>query len=204
MRQIVFIAIFSLFVCGYLGAQTIDSTDIKPSVMETTVIPSPDINLDLPNSVTGPRIYDPKKALLWSIIPGGGQVYNRRWWKVPLVFSAFSGVAAVLNFNNSNYKRFETAYQAELAGFEHEFSDVIDGSDRLKVFRDNFNKSRQTGYFYLLGIYILQSVEAYVDTQLRDFDLDEDLSQFQLQPIFIPSSPANLSPVIALELRYTF
>ena len=59
--------------------------------------------VDLELTFNAPRTYVPRTALMWSIVPGGGQIYNRRWWKVPLVFSAFSGVFAVLDFNQSNY-----------------------------------------------------------------------------------------------------
>ncbi|PSR12092.1 MAG: hypothetical protein DA408_04360 [Bacteroidetes bacterium] len=183
---------------GMIQAQTPDS------VLTIGVIPAeaaPVIDLALVNRE--PKVYVPRQALLWSLIPGGGQVYNERWWKVPLVFSAFSGVVAVLDFNQSNYQRFKTAYDLELAGQPHEFTGIIIGADRLRVFRDNFNKSRQTNYFFLGAVYLLQAVEAYVDAQLRNFDIDDDLTQWQLRPQFLPSGPAQ-PPVVVLQLQYSF
>ena len=198
-----FIFLFALFISFQLSAQNADTTLVETNVMDTQSSVTTEVDLGL-SYLNEPKVYDPKKALLWSIIPGGGQVYNRRWWKVPLVFSAFSGVAAVLNFNSSNYNRFETAYQQALAGETHEFSGTITSISSLKGFRDNFNKTRQTSYFYLVGIYLLQGVEAYVDTQLRDFDMDEGLSHFQLQPVLVPGVFSDQAPALALELRYTF
>ncbi len=202
MRVIIFI--ISLILSINLVAQEIDSIPSHPSVMETSSQKDRLINLDFLKRKPGPKVYNPKTALLWSIIPGGGQVYNRRWWKVPLVFSAFTGVAAVWNFNQSNYDRFNTAYNLALAGKEHEFTGRIDDRTRLKGFRDSFNKSRQTTVFYIIAIYGLQAIEAYVDSQLRDFDISDDLSHFQIQPIIIPVSYANKTPVLGLEMRYGF
>lgn len=196
MRLFVFIiSCLVLLMSNALIAQPLDTI---PSQVLTQ-----EIDLGLEKHAT-PKNYNPKKALLWSIIPGGGQVYNRRWWKVPLVFSAFSGVAAVWDFNQSNYDRFNTAYNLALAGDPHEFTGTIDDRSRLKGFRDGFNKSRQTTVFYMAIIYALQSVEAYVDSQLRDFDISDDLSHFQIQPIIIPASYANKTPILGLEMRYGF
>lgn len=178
-----------------LPAQEVDSL-----VQPTNLLAK---EVDLALAVDGPRVYVPRQALLWSVVPGGGQVYNRRWWKVPLVFSAFSGVFAVLDFNQSNYERFRDAYQLELAGEEHEFTRFGYDASRLLVFRDNFNKSRQTNYFMLLAVYLLQGVEAYVDTHLRNFDIDEDLSQWQVRPQFMPGGIGQ-SPTVVLQVQYSF
>lgn len=182
-----------------LSAQV--STDtISPILEKQPVSVTPDLQLE---EVSKTKTIVPRQALLWSVIPGGGQVYNRRWWKVPLVFSAFSGVAAVLDFNQSNYKRFRNAYILELAGATHEFTGFIDSASELKVFRDNFDRDRQTNYFYLAAVYLLQGVEAYVDAHLINFDLDEDLSQWQIKPSIIPAGPYQ-APSFALSLAYNF
>lgn len=174
---------------------------LRGQVADTTPVLTPNLQLD--SIAAGPRTYEPRKTLLWAIVPGGGQVYNRRWWKVPLVFGAFSGVAALWDFNQSNYNRFSTAYELELAGEPHEFTGVIADADRLKVFRDNFNRSRQTTAFALVAVYVLQGVEAYVDTHLRQFDISEDLSQWQVRPTLLPGGPTYAS-AMALNITFTF
>lgn len=176
-------------------AQEIDSLPVNNQGLPNEV--------DLELTFQEPRTYVPRTALMWSIAPGGGQIYNRRWWKVPLVFSAFSGVFAVLDFNQSNYLRFRDAYQLELAGEVHEFTSRGYDASRLLVFRDQFNKSRQTNYFMLFAVYLLQGVEAYVDTHLRNFDMDEDLSQWQLTPQIIPGGLGQ-SPNVVLQFQYSF
>lgn len=178
-------------------AQEVDSLAVPPTKVPAAAA---GVALDLEPEIKV-REYVPRQALLWSIIPAGGQVYNRRWWKVPLVFSAFSGVAAVLDFNQSNYQRFRTAYNLSLAGETHEFTGIIDGEDRLRSFRDNFNRQRQTNYFMLLGVYLLQGVEAYVDTHLRNFDMDEDLSRWHLSPSW---TPGGMGQPASVTLRFDY
>ncbi len=180
---------------------TLASAALYSQVADTTLVLTPDLQLD--STVVAPRTYEPRKTLLWAIVPGGGQVYNQRWWKVPLVFGAVAGVAALWDFNQSNYNRFSTAYELELAGEPHEFTGIIVDADRLKVFRDNFNRSRQTTAFALVAVYVLQGVEAYVDTHLRQFDISEDLSQWQVRPTLLPSGPTYGS-AMALNITFTF
>lgn len=183
-----------------LRAQTNDSIPNSPTTLKAN-----DLELDTKVDLgLEPKVYDPNKALLWSIIPGGGQVYNRRWWKVPIVFSTFSGFIAFYDFNNSNYQRFSTAYKLALAGEPHEFEQSGIGTSSLKSLRDQYNRSRQLNAFYLIGVYLLQGVEAYVDAQLRDFDINDDLSSVQITPVFIPSLAPSPNLSVALQLKYNF
>lgn len=198
-----------LFLAGLsVSAQTTpDSISSPPQIKERIPVApqpvaKPTVDLELPEKA--PRTYVPRQALMWAIVPGGGQVYNRRWWKVPLVFSAFSGVVAVLDFNESNYQRFRDAYDLQLAGEEHEFSTLGYSDDALRSLRNNFNKSRQTNYFMLLAVYLLQGVEAYVDTHLRNFDMDEDLSQWQISPQVMPSVHGQTPVTVVLQFQYSF
>lgn len=202
--RVSFLALLFLASLSVTAQSTPDSISSPPRIKERVpVIAEPVVELGLPE-VKEPRIYVPRKALMWAIIPGGGQVYNRRWWKVPLVFSAFSGVVAVLDFNQSNYERFRDAYDLQLAGQEHEFSSLGYSDDALRSLRNNFNKSRQTNYFMLLAVYLLQGVEAYVDTHLRNFDIDEDLSQWQITPQVMPGIAGQTPTTVVLQFQYSF
>lgn len=119
----------------------------------------------------------PKRALLWSIIPGGGQVYNRDWWKVPLVAGGFYALYRTIDYNTDLYRRLQAAYLLKLDGEEHEFSGTgIDNIRSLRNIRDRYDKNTQMSYVFLLLGYVLQGVEAYVDAHLRQFDIDDDLS----------------------------
>jgi hypothetical protein len=141
----------------------------------------------------------PRRALLWSIIPGGGQVYNRSWWKVPLVYGGLLGVVAVADYNQTQYNRVVRALEARCLGDglvvvipnrecipkESEFSVAQVATSTLVNSRNSFNRQRQTAYFGIIAAYILQAVEAFTDAHLRDFDIDDDLS-IRLTPITQP------------------
>ncbi len=153
----------------------------------------------------------PKRALLWSIIPGGGQVYNKAWWKVPLVYGGLLGIIAVADYNQTQYSRLVTALEARCLGdglivvvpyaecqFKpNEFTVEQYTTESLVSARDNVNRTRQTAYFGIIGVYILQAVEAFTDAHLRDFDISDDLS-INLRPVLTPGGLPGASVTIPI------
>jgi hypothetical protein len=121
---------------------------------------------------------DPKKAVLLSAaLPGAGQVYNKRWWKLPIVYGAFGGLTYAIIFNTQQYDRLQTAYLLALDGEEHEFTGTsIDSPNALRTLRDQFDKNRQLSYIGIFFAYVLTGVDAFVDAHLRRFDINDDLS----------------------------
>lgn len=143
----------------------------------------------------------PKKALLWSIIPGGGQVYNKRWWKVPIVYGGLLGMVAYADFNQTRYTRFTTALENRCLGEgnvvvfpneECEFTlddfpvDQVTNAALLQA-RANADRARQTAYIGIFIAYVMQAVEAYTDAHLQEFDISDDLS-FRLGPVANPDA----------------
>jgi len=120
---------------------------------------------------------DPQMALYLSMaIPGGGQIYNKRWWKLPLVYGGYTALILAARFNTRNYRIFRDAYIAELAGDPHPFTDSgLDASD-LKRIRDGYDKNKQLSYIGIFGLHLIQTAEAFVDAHLRSFDVSDDLS----------------------------
>ena len=136
----------------------------------------------------------PKKALLYSlVIPGSGQVYSGRWWKLPLVYGALGGVVYAIDYNTSQYRRLRNALNLKRDDQPHEFSNTgIDNEQSLRNLRDQFDKNRQMSYVGLVVVHALQAVEAFVDAHLQNFDSDEDLSlrirpEFDVTPFGQPS-----------------
>lgn len=142
----------------------------------------------------------PRKALLWSIIPGGGQVQNKRWWKVPIVYGGLLGMVAVADFNQTRYTRFVTALENRCLGdgnvviipnetcIETEdiftINQITDAA--LIQARNSADRNRQTAYIGIFVAYLLQAVEAYTDAHLQEFDISDDLS-FRLGPVVQPN-----------------
>ena len=158
----------------------------------------------------------PRNALLWSAIPGGGQVYNKRYWKAPVVYAGLLGAVAYAEFNQTQYNRFVRALENRCLGdgnviippnancivTEDEFTGI--GTGAIRQARDNADRARQTAYIGIFLVYVLQAVEAYTDAHLQEFDISDDLS-LRLGPVSRPGAPvgygltASLSGAHSLE-----
>jgi len=146
---------------------------------------------------------NPNKALYAAlVIPGGGQIYNKRWWKVPIAAAGYVAMIVAIDSNTKYYKRFQIAYLAELNGLPHEFDNTrLDAGD-LKRIRDGYDKNKQLSYIGLFGVHLLVTVEAFVDSHLRSFDVSDDLS-FKIKPALgtLASGGTYLGAGIALQLN---
>lgn len=147
--------------------------------------------------------YNPTKAGLYSaVLPGLGQVYNKKYWKIPIVWGAVGTGVGVIVFNDRQYRRYRTAFVAELNGQPHEFSDIQgvtkevlgNTQDQAKRYRDY--AIALTGVIYLLNI-----VDAVVDAHLYEQKKDPDLA---IKPTLL-QDPAGFGLAKAgLSLQYRF
>ena len=133
---------------------------------------------------------DPAKAT-WSalVFPGGGQIYNHKYWKLPIVYGGFLGCAYALNWNNQMYSDYSQAYldimdddpgTASYEDFLPPRYNIEANKDYLtRIFKnrkDNYRRQRDLSIFCFIGVYILSVVDAYVDAELSNFDITNDLS----------------------------
>ena len=153
--------------------------------------------------------FDPKIAWQRSaIFPGWGQIYNKSYWKVPLVFGAYVGMGAVIVYNDDQYNRFATAYRARTDNdpdtIDEEFPETITDQG-LRDARDRARRGRDYAIILSFGVHVLQILEAYVDANLKDFNTDNDLAFFGRPAISNPvPSPyaSNFQP--GLSVGFTF
>lgn len=145
----------------------------------------------------------PGKAMLYSLVlPGAGQGFvNKKLWKVPIVYGALGGMAFVMIDSRKEYRRFQDALIAEVDGEEHEFSGILDSPAAIKPFRDRALKTYENNIIYFSLIWVLQSVEAFVDAHLIGFDVTEDLS-IRTKPALIPFGNQNLAMGIGITLSF--
>lgn len=119
------------------------------------------------------KFYDPKVAARRSaIIPGWGQIYNDSWWKVPILYGGFGIALYYVNFNNEQRLTF-----LDLLAEERE--KPTPDPNRIRVFSrqaDNWRRNRDLVIVTMVGIYLLQIVEATVDAHLKGFNVDENLA----------------------------
>ncbi|MCH5177196.1 MAG: hypothetical protein J1F25_04155 [Prevotellaceae bacterium] len=133
---------------------------------------------------------DPKKALWLAIVfPGGGQIYNRKYWKLPLFYGGFLGCAYAINWNNTMYRDYSQAYidimdddpnTKSYENFLPPTYDVNSNINRLKTLfkrkKDYYRRYRDLSLFCVIGVYALSIIDAYVDAELSSFDISRDLS----------------------------
>lgn len=163
-------------------------------------------------------IPDPNKAT-WSAIvfPGGGQIYNHKYWKLPIVYGGFLGCAYALNWNNQMYSDYSQAYldimdddpgTASYEDFLPPRYNVEANKEYLtRVFKnrkDNYRRQRDLSIFCFIGVYLLSVIDAYVDAELSDFDITTDLS-VQVRPTTIDNRQYTLrNQAYGLQCSFSF
>ena len=143
----------------------------------------------------------PKKSLIYSLVlPGLGQVYNRRWWKVPLVFGAIGGMVYAIDYNSRTYRDLRDALNLKRIDQPHQYSGTsIDNVQSLENLRDRFDKNRQLSYIGLVVVYGLQAIEAFVDGHLINFDMEDDLAKLKIKPHLEMPNPI-IGPYLSIQM----
>lgn len=170
-----------------------DTTQLKQSlvVSDTTTIP-----LSLESKIFKPN---PTKAVIYSaIFPGLGQIYNRKYWKLPIVYGGFLGFSYAISWNGRYYTDYSNGYKDIMDddpatdswknflpyGQNPETADQEWLKTVLKRRKDFYRRYRDLSIIGTVAMYALSMVDAYVDAQLFDFDMSQDLS-FRVEPVII-------------------
>ena len=142
----------------------------------------------------------PSRAAFYSaILPGLGQVYNKKYWKVPLVYGAM-GTSLYFYFdNNKKYNQYRDAYKRRLAGFNDDEFQYLD-NDRLISAQRFYQRNRDLSLLITAAFYILNIVDANVDAHLMQFNVSDDLS---VVPDVYPND-INQKPNVGLTLNFKF
>lgn len=156
---------------------------------------------------------DPKRAMwLAIVVPGAGQIYNRKYWKLPIVYGGFLGCAYAWRWNNQMYRDYSQAYMDIMDDdpntqsynqFLHLGMEITDDNKEryqnlFKRRKDYYRKYRDLSIFCLIGVYALSVIDAYVDASLSQFDISKDLS-LKIEPSII-NNHSSLNPVKASSL----
>ena len=150
----------------------------------------------------------PSKAAFYSaVLPGLGQIYNKRYWKVPLVWGAIGGSVYAYTWNNDNYKRFRTAFKRRQAGFtDDEFNGegnfpFLDDGD-LENQQERFQRDRDLWLVLSIVAYSLNIIDANVDAHLKQFNIDNNLA-LDFEP-FLDLNAVTNNPTYGMALTIKF
>ena len=166
---------------------------------------------------------NPNRALwLALVIPGGGQIYNRKYWKLPIIYGGMMGCIYALTWNNMMYRDYSQAYLDIMDSdpttqsynkFLHLGATITQANEErykklFKSRKDKYRRWRDMSMFCLIGVYALSVIDAYVDAELSEFDISKDLS-LKVAPTVIPGgstfnsgSLENTAVGVNLGLRF--
>lgn len=137
--------------------------------------------------------HSPTKAIMYALaLPGLGQAYNKKYYKIPIVYAALGGVGYLIYFNNREYLQASNDY-------------ALDQTDINERYLRYWRRNLELSYIGLVAVYALQTIDAYVDAQLFYWDVSEDLSlrlQPSLEPVMI--SPGLPVSQYGVSCRITF
>jgi len=165
---------------------------------------------------------DPQRALwLSALCPGLGQIYNRRYWKLPIVVGAFVGLSYGASWNNRMYKDYSKGYRdimdndPDTRSYMGFFPPTVQESDldktwlqrTMKSKRDYYRRYREICVIAMVGVYLINIVDAYVDASLAHFDISPDLT-LDVAPTAIDPGGVGITgprlPSLGLQCAFSF
>ncbi len=182
-------------------------------------IPTVVVDENSPYGLDGKKIFNPspdRAVWLSALFPGLGQIYNRRYWKLPIVVGGFMGLGYATNWNNNQLTEYSQAYRdlmdsdPSTKSYMNFFPSTVKEEDLDKTWLTNIMKRRRDFYrrnrdlciICLVGMYMLCMVDAYVDASLAHFDVSPDLSIDWSPTLMI--SPGDRKPSLGLNWAFNF
>ncbi len=136
-------------------------------------------------------------------LPGAGQFYNRSYWKIPVIYAGFTGLAYGISFNHGEYKRFGDYYRLATDDDPATNPDFPGTPEQLRQKRDYYKKYRDLSIIGACALYALQILDANVDAHLSYFDISDDLS-LGWTPRVMPTDYFSRRPAGGLQLVLRF
>ncbi len=188
---LVVLLVFTSFTCLY-SQHTFSSITAQPE------------NTTLRKDSTRVRRHSPTAAMIMSLcVPGLGQIYNKKYWKVPLVYASMGTTIYFFNYNNKRYRDYKQGYinktdtSAATVDYYTEYS-----ATQLKELQDYHQKYRDLNVILTALFYTINVVDAYVDGHLMNFDVSDDLSLHWAPAINFHA--LRRKPAAGLTLTMTF
>jgi hypothetical protein len=151
--------------------------------------------------------HSPQKATIMSLcLPGLGQVYNKKYWKVPIIYAGFGILSYLIVFNTNYYLEYKSAYIESFNGDSAgNYSDIVKKYPQSSILsaREYYRRNLEISIIFTAVLYVLNIADAAVDAHLFTYDINKDLS-FMVEPTLIPPPPQyqNYSSGIRLCFRF--
>jgi hypothetical protein len=150
-------------------------------------------------------VHSPKKASFYSaVVPGLGQIYNGKWWKVPIIYAGAATIGYYISFNNKKYVEYKTNYLIKVNNDTNEpFTDskfVNASEENIKNYMNYWRRNRDLLVLGMAALYLANIVDATVDAYLFDYDISQDLSM-KIQPTLM-NSPESINFGVSCSFRF--
>ena len=120
---------------------------------------------------------NPKKAAVMSaIIPGMGQIYNKKYWKLPIIYGSLITSAYFIKESNNNYLIYKEAYLGRIDNDTETKDEFKYGNDQLLILKDHYKRNREISSLFFVLSYILNIIDASVDAHLFNYEINDNLS----------------------------
>jgi len=188
----------------------LDTNSVTPQMLEDS----------LKSVGAAPKLWVPnptKATWMALVIPGGGQIYNRKYWKLPIFYGGFVGCTYALTWNNRMYKDYANAYKDAVNNnwSASSITELLPASyisrtsktqvtETLRKRKDMYRRYRDLSIFAFIGVYALSVVDAYVDAELSNFDISPDLSM-RVEPTLLNGGNSLRSKqTVGVQCSFTF
>ncbi|MBR3717954.1 MAG: hypothetical protein IKN19_08315 [Bacteroidaceae bacterium] len=188
----------------------LDTNPVTPQMLEDS----------LKSVGAAPKLWVPnptKATWMALVIPGGGQIYNRKYWKLPIFYGGFVGCTYALTWNNRMYKDYANAYKDAVNNnwSASSITELLPASyisrtsktqvtETLRKRKDMYRRYRDLSIFAFIGVYALSVVDAYVDVELSNFDISPDLSM-RVEPTLLNGGNSLRSKqTVGVQCSFTF
>lgn len=183
-----------------------DTTKQKPAEGDTAVVGTPIALADGDTVfVLKTREHKPRVAVISSaILPGAGQAYNRKYWKIPIIYGTGSVLYYFYDYNQKTYERFREAYNQKSAGETPTDPDLKDMElSTLEFYRDNYRRNRDYNVIFMGLLYVANIVDAMVDAHMYKYDISRNLTM-QIGPTILPTTPSTYTASAGLKIKLSF
>lgn len=145
-------------------------------------------------------------TLLSAMVPGMGQVYNQKLWKVPIIYGAIATLYYMVDYNDRGYQRFRRAYEQFTDPHQVDEFGGTRSKEFLLYYRNAYRRNRDLTIISLAGLYLLNIIDANVDAHFFDWDISDNLA-LRIEPVFdrsVYSYTSSSNSVFGVRLKYDF
>ena len=213
-------ALDSVLVSTEKAISIADSIDLQNQKaiedMQTAYVPPQPRDTVAPPVPREVWIPNPTKATWLAVVfPGGGQIYNRKFWKLPIIYGGFAGCAYALTWNGKMYKDYSQAYldimdddpntNSYLDLLPNRSSSYSEAqlAELIRKRKDTFRRYRDLSIFAVIGVYLISIIDAYVDAELSNFDITPDLSM-RVEPVIMNDQFRSNNKSVGVQCSFRF